>query len=189
METELNRKYDTVNMMITMHSILHYRYKNLSFVGNILFLISAIVLNFAVFADFTALGVTSFSKQEINNFVNIISFALLLLSIIFLIVDWGKKSTSHEQAVNLLSPLLTEIRRVTGIQDETLKSTQYEMLVRLYDQTFETIPKIPHFDFNGLKARHYHRLEFSKFVSNNKGKSFLIIKIMFFFRKNFSKIN
>ena len=37
MKDELQRKYKVINMMITMHSILHQSFKTKSLVGNIFF--------------------------------------------------------------------------------------------------------------------------------------------------------
>lgn len=161
----------------------------MSFIGNTFFLISAIVLNTAVFTDLNAWGLISLTKEEIDRIINISSFIILLISIVVLVIEWGKKASGHEQAVNQLSRLLTEIRRVSLLSDDELKKEQSEMLNQLYDQTFEPLPKIEDSKFNKLKARHYYKKELSKFIDANKGKPFFVIRTQFFFKKLFSKSN
>ena len=187
MTEELNRKYDVVSMMITMHSVLYHRFKIRASIGSTIFLISSIVLNTAVFTDFQKLGLESLTTEEVNWIINITSFIILLLSVLFLAIDWLKRSANHEMAVNQLSRLLSEIRRVSAIQEIDVKKAQIEILNRLYDQTFEPLPKVNDSEFNRLKAKHYYKKELSKFIDLNKGRPYFVIRFLFFWQRTFSQ--
>jgi len=185
MKDELQRKYKVINMMITMHSILHQRFKKKSLVGNIFFLLTAIILNVFIFFDFDYLSFTGFSIDKIKNIVAVTSFLIFLLSVVFMLVEWSKKSEQHLQAINQLSRLLNELRSLLKIENSALLSNKSELFDELYNQVNETIPKIPDKKFNYLKARHYNKVEISKFIDKHKGKPYFVIRILFFFEKTF----
>ncbi len=107
------------------------------------------------------------------------------MSIIFLLVEWSKKSEQHLQAVNQLSRLLNELRSILKLKDSTVLANKVELFDELYNQTNETIPKIPDNKFNYLKARHYKKVELSKFIDKQKGKPYFVIKVLFFFDQVF----
>src|SRR5690606_13032230 len=98
-----------------------------------------------------------------------------------------KRSANHEMAVNQLSRLLSEIRRVSAIQEIDVKKAQIEILNRLYDQTFEPLPKVKDSEFNRLKAKHYYKKELSKFIDLNKGRPYFVIRFLFFWQRTFSQ--
>ena len=185
MKDELQRKYKVINMMITMHSILHHRFKTKSLFGNIFFLLTAIILNVFIFFDFDYLSFTGFSVDRIKNIIAFTSFLIFLLSVIFILVEWSKKSEQHLQSINQLSRLLNELRSLLKIEDSAILKNKSELFDKLYNQVNETIPKIPDRKFNYLKARHYKKLEISKFIDKHKGKPYLVIRILFFFEKTF----
>ena len=114
------------------------------------------------------------------------AFVLFLLSVVFLLIEWSKKGERHEQAMNQLSRLLNQLRLIMKIEDASILSIKYESFNELYSQTCETIPKIPHSKFNHLKARHYQKVELSKFIELHPGKPFVILWILFFYKKTFS---
>ena len=66
MKEELDRKYKVINMMITMHSIMHHRYKTKSLLSNIFFLIAAIILNVFTFFDYDHLAFISINEENIK---------------------------------------------------------------------------------------------------------------------------
>jgi len=174
-------------MMITMHSILHHRYKTKSLIGNIFFLVTAVILNVFTFFDYHYLSFLQIQEGNIKNIVAISSFTIFLLSIIFMLVEWAKKSEKHEQAINQLSRLLNELRLIQKIEDEEALSLKIDLFNELYNQSFETIPKIPNNKFNSLKAKHYQKVELSKFIDNHQGKPFFVIKFLFFYAKKNTK--
>jgi hypothetical protein len=102
-----------------------------------------------------------------------------------MLVDWAKKSEQHIQSMNQLSRLLNELRTIQKIEDTSVLNHKIELFNELYNQIFETIPKIPDNKFNSLKARHYKKVELSKFIDKHKGKPFFVIKILFFYNKTF----
>ena len=73
MKEELDRKYKVINMMITMHSVMHHRYKMKSLIGNIFFLITAIILNVFTFFDFHYLSFLNIDESVIKNIISIIN--------------------------------------------------------------------------------------------------------------------
>lgn len=187
MKEELNRKYRVINMMITMHSIMYHRFKAKALISNIFFLITAIILNVFIFFDFEYLDFLNIKEVSIKYIISISSFTIFLLSVVFMLIEWTKKSERHEQATNQLSRLLNELRMILKIEDDSLLNSKSELFNELYNQTFETIPKIPDKKFNYLKAKHYQKVELSKFIDNYKGTPFFVIKILFFYNKTFSK--
>jgi hypothetical protein len=102
-----------------------------------------------------------------------------------MLIEWSNKSESHKQATNQLSRLLNELRLILSIKDEKTLNEKSIMFNQLYNQTCETIPKIPDKRFNSLKAKHYQKLELSKFIDKNKGKPFLVIKLLYNYNKAF----
>jgi hypothetical protein len=174
-------------MMITMHSIMHHRYKTKSLIGNIFFLITAVILNIFTFFDYQYLSFLQLRTDNIKNIVAISSFTIFLLSIIFMLVEWAKRSEKHDLAVNQLSRLLNELRLIQKIEQENALSLKLDLFNELYNQCFETIPKIPNNKFNSLKAQHYQKIELSKFIDKNQGKPFFVIRILFFYNKTFTK--
>ena len=68
MKEELDRKYKVINMMITMHSVMHHRYKMKSLIGNIFFLITAIILNVFTFFDFHYLSFLNIDTLIVTKF-------------------------------------------------------------------------------------------------------------------------
>jgi hypothetical protein len=187
MKEELDRKYKVINMMITMHSIMHHRYKTKSLIGNIFFLITAVILNIFTFFDYQYLSFLQLQADNIKNIVAVSSFTIFLLSIIFMLVEWAKRSEKHELAINQLSRLLNELRLIQKIENEDALSLKLDLFNELYNQCFETIPKIPNNKFNSLKTKHYQKIELSKFIDENQGKPFFVIKILFFYNKTFTK--
>lgn len=185
MKEELNRKYRVINMMISMHSIMHHRFKTKSLIGSIFFLLTAIILNVFIFFDYDYLSFTGLGISNIKNIISISSFLVFLLSVIFLLVEWSKKSEQHLQAVNQLSRLLNELRSIRKIEDSAILANKAELFDELYNQTNESISKIPDKKFNYLKARHYKKVEISKFIDKHKGKPYFVIKLLFFFDKTF----
>lgn len=188
MKDELKRKYKVINMMITMHSVLHHRFKTKSLIGNIFFLLTAIILNVFIFFDFDYLSFTGFSVAKIRNIVAISSFLIFLFSVIFLLVEWSKKSEQHLQAINQLSRLLNELRSILNTEDKSKLANKTKLFDELYNQINETIPKIPDKKFNSLKAIHYKKVEISKFIDKHKGKPYFVIRILFFFEKSFKSL-
>jgi len=185
MKEELDRKYRVINMMITMHSIMHHRYKTKSLIGSIFFLLTAIVLNVFTFFDYSYLSFIGLDENSIKNIIAIVSFVIFLLSVIFMLIEWSKKSEQHVQSMNQLSRLLNELRTIQKIEDTSVLNHKTELFDELYNQIFETIPKIPDNKFNSLKASHYKKVELSKFIDKHKGKPFFVIKILFFYSKTF----
>ncbi|WP_461643350.1 hypothetical protein [Labilibaculum euxinus] len=185
MKDELNRRYRVISMMISMHSILYQRFKTKSFISSILFLIIAIILNVFTFINYDYLSFTGLNISSIKNIISVSSFLIFLLSVIFMLVEWSKRSEQHLQAVNQLSRLLNELRFILNIEDSEAISHKTDLFNELYNQTHETIPKIPDEKFNYLKARHYQKVEISKFIDKHKGKPYFVIKILFFFDKTF----
>lgn len=187
MREELDRKYKVINMMITMHSILHHRYKTKSLIGNIFFLVTAVILNVFTFFDYHYLSFLRIQEENIKSIIALSSFIMFLLSIVFMLIEWAKKSEKHELAVNQLSRLLNELRFIQKIEDESTLSMKMGMFNELYNQSFETIPKIPNNKFNSLKSKHYQKVELSKFIESHRGKPFFVIKFLFFYDKTFTK--
>ncbi len=89
--------------------------------------------------------------------------------------------------MNQLSRLLNELRKLNSLEIAELSSSKVDLFNELYNQTFETTPKIPDNLFNSLKAKHYQKVELSKFIDNHKGKPFFVIKLLFFYNKTFNK--
>jgi len=187
MKEELDRKYKVINMMITMHSIMHHRYKIKSLIGNIFFLVTAVILNVFTFFDYKYLSFLQLQADNIKNIVAISSFTIFLLSIIFMLVEWAKRSEKHELAINQLSRLLNELRLIQKIENADALSIKLDLFNELYNLSFDTIPKIPNNKFNSLKAKHYQKIELSKFIDDHKGKTFFVIRILFFYNKTFTK--
>lgn len=185
MKDELGRKYRVINMMITMHSIMHHKYKTKSLIGSIFFLLAAIVLNVFTFFDYRYISFIGLDESSIKIIIAIISFFIFLLSVIFILIEWSKKSEQHIQSLNQLSRLLNKLRTIQKTEDTSEFNHKTELFDELYSQVFETIPKIPDNKFNSLKARHYKKVELSKFIDKHKGKSFFVIKILFFTKKTF----
>lgn len=172
-------------MMITMHSILSSRYRRRALIGDIFFLITAIVLNILVFFDLKKVPIIVLPENKLQFIINISALIIFLLSIIFMFVEWQKKAARHEQAINQLSRLINELRSILAIEDETAFNTKAAFFNELYVQICETIPKIPDSQFNRLKARHLQKVELSKFIEQKAGKPYLIIWILFIFSKTF----
>ncbi len=173
-------------MMITMHSVLCHRYKIRAQIGNISFLVTAIILNVTVFVDLRQIPIFKIDEGKIRFILSLAAFVVFLLSVIFLFIDWSKKGERHEQASNQLSRLLSELRLILKVEDASILSIKGDHFNQLYDQTFETIPKIPNNKFNRLKARHYQKVELSKFIEIHPGKPFFVIWILFFCNKTFT---
>jgi len=188
MREELDRKYKVINMMITMHSLLGFRNKTKALIGNIFFLITAIILNIFVFFDYKYLEFLKFNEINIRYIINISTLLIFLISVVFMKIDWSKKGEKHELAVNQLSRLLNELRSILNIKDEVIFASKSELFNELYNQTFETIPKINNRYFNKLKAKHNKKIELSKFIDLHKGKSYFVIYTLFlkktYFKKN-----
>lgn len=186
MKEELKRKHRVINMMISMHSVLHQRFKTKSLIGSIFFLLAAIILNVFTFFDYRYLNFLGVEEAHAKNILAIVSFSIFLLSVIFLLVEWSKKSEQHLQAINQLSRLLNELRAIQSIEESEIVKHKVELFDELYNQTFDTVPKIPDNKFNRLKARHYKKVAVSKFIDKHNGKSYLLIRILFFFKTTFA---
>lgn len=180
MKEELNRKYRVINMMVSMHSVLHQRYKTKSLFGSIFFLLAAIILNIFTFFDYSYIEFLGVNEGNAKNILAFVSFLIFLLSVIFLLVEWSKKGEQHLQAINQLSRLLNELRAIQSIEEDEIVKHKIELFDELYNQTFDTVPKIPDNKFNTLKAKHYKKVAVSKFIDTHKGKPYLVIRILFF---------
>lgn len=186
---ELERKYKVVNMMTTMHSILRAKYKARALLSKVFFLITAIILNMFTFFDFEYLDFLNFEEGFINNVLNLSSVTIFFLSVIYIFIDWGKKVEKHEEAINQLSRLLNEIRIVKKLVDNEKFKPKVTLLNEMYNQTFEIIHEIPENKFNKLKAKHYHKVELSKYIDLHKGKPYIVIYILFTWENLITKWN
>ena len=186
MKEELERKHRVIDMLITMHSILYHRNKRIALWGNLFLLITAIFLNVFIFFDYKYLKFLVLDEESIKTVLGIFSLVTFTLSIVFLLVDWNKKAEEHKQAINQLSELLNELRIILKIEEPSVFKTKGEMFCLLYDLACESIPKIPNNKFNPLKAKHYFKVELSKFIDKNKGLPYSILRIKFFL-KNLQK--
>jgi len=187
MREELERKKNVINMMITMHSSLSYRNKTKALISNIFFLIAAIILNIFIFFDYKYLGFLKFDETIIRDIINFSSLLIFLFSVVFMMIDWSKKAEKHKLAVNQLSRLLNELRLILNIKDEVVFASKSELFNELYNQTSETIPKINDRYFNKLKAKHYRKVELSKFIDKHKGKPYFVIYTLFLKETLFQK--
>ncbi|MBN2571865.1 MAG: hypothetical protein JXA68_07025 [Ignavibacteriales bacterium] len=185
MKVELDRKYDVVNMMITMHSILYQRYKTLDLAFKVMFLVTAIILNVITFMDFDLIPFIIYDEKNFRIWLNVFTFSVFILSVIFLLIEWQKKSDRHLHAKNSLTKLQNEIRTLSSRSDSLRTNAEVERLNEYYCTTFESISVIPERKFNKLKARHYKKLEMSKFIDKNKGKPYFVIKIKFLYKQFF----
>jgi hypothetical protein len=187
MKEELERKKRVINMMITMHSVLSHQNRRKALCGNIVLLLAAIFLNVFIFFDYKYLAFTNLSEDFIKNLLGIASIVTFALSIIFLLVDWNKMAEEHEQSINQLSKLLSMLREIQTIEDPSALEVKSSLFNELYDLIMESLPKIPNNKFNRLKAKHYYKVELSKFIDKNKGIIYPILRCKFFYESLRSK--
>lgn len=177
---EFVRQKRVISMMITAHSIMRDRYSRISIIFDISLLIASVFLNALVFVSddfFVSFGINPTNGKL---FLGIISVILFALAVVGILLNTKQKSENHSQACTQYFYLLSEVRAIDEIIDETEKNTRISLFASKYSQITGILIPIPDKKFNMVKSRHLRKVEFSKFISQHPNKNYVFQKYLFF---------
>ena len=169
-------------MMVSMHSNLYAKYRRFSIISSSFLIVSGAILNALVFVDFRYMTWVFETKNQSINAIGWFSILTFSGSLLSLSVNWKERSESYLAASNELSGLLNECREILESESKNQNTDLVDAFNRKYIQLNGMLPKIPEKSFNCLKARHYKKVELSKFIGSNKGKPYWLIRINFFIK-------
>lgn len=183
--TELDKILGKIDQRISGHSRLHDNYKLRAIISEILLVGSAIILTISGLADekyYAFLGLDPVFTRFCFSLYSVIA---LIISIIAWKIDWRSIALTHGQARDKLSNLKLECRR--ALSDSNTPSETLENLCKECSIKQTEIEPIPEKKFNSLKAWHLRKKELSIFASNNAGKPYWLIWMLFHLSRLFSK--
>jgi len=176
----LQKTYETIDQMVTMHAILHDHNHRLALIFDILLLCTSTVLCATVFLDPSLLTRHNISSDTSKLLIGICSIITFLISLISLRVNWKQRGDRHAQARDTLSRLKLEGRQLLKSESEDKQKKVSEYL-KICHITMSSLPVIPENQFHKLKAAHKRKVEFSKFIDIYPRMPYLILKLLFLF--------
>jgi hypothetical protein len=180
---ELRRLGRTIDMMLTMHSVLRDRYKRKALIVDIVLFIASSLLLFASIVDLNLLSRLRLPVQDLSIFLKACSVVIFISSLVILRVDWKEQATKHGRACEALARLKSETRAVLLSDNSAIENyTKHQQLCSL---TMNNLWPIPEKQFHKLKALHFKKIELSKLISSHPGCPLWALRIGLFFRAVF----
>lgn len=184
---ELKRLNRTIDMMLTMHSVLRDRYKRKALIVDIILLIASSLLLFASIIDPNLLSRLGLPTQDLSIFLKVCSVVIFLSSLIILRVDWKEQAAKHGRACEALARLKSETRAVLLCDTSAIENcSKHQQLCSL---TMNNLWPVPESQFHKLKALHLKKIELSKLISSHPGCPLWALRIGLFFRAVFCRKN
>jgi len=178
---ELKRKKKVLNMMITGHSILEGQYKLRALLADVVLLVSGICLTALTFVDFNYLESIFKTEEDASVWIGWFSISVFAAAMVSILLNWKGKAERHMQAKIQLSRLLNENREILDSNEHINNDLLLKSFTQKYDQVLGMVISIPDRKFNYLKARHFRKVEFSKYNDKYPAMPYLVKKIKFFF--------
>jgi len=180
---ELKRLSRTIDMMLTMHSVLRDRYKRKALIVDIILLIASSLLLFVSIIDPNLLSRLGLPPQDLSIFLKVCSIVIFLSSLIILRVDWKEQAAKHGRACEALARLKSETRAVLLCDTSAIENcSKHQQLCSL---TMNNLWPVPESQFHKLKALHLKKIEISKLISSHPGCMLWVLKVCLFFRAIF----
>jgi len=176
---EIKRRFDTIDMMLTMHSKLRDRLNVIALSLDGFRLCISTILCATIFLDSDYLLVLGINPGIAKILIGSISVAILIISIISLRFDWKGTAEKHNQAINYLSTLKHKFHMMKG--QENPDPMVIEKLFLEYDQKMSEIVAIPEKYFNKLKHYHNKKVALSKLISKYPGCPLFLIRWILYF--------
>lgn len=178
---EIERQKRVIDMMLTMHSILKYRYLHLSSIFENTLIVSSVILNALVFVDNKYISsISHISEDNLKFIIGAASIIVFAISIVLIQVKWKEKAENHSKAGIHLFSLVQTCREILGMDDGEDKAKATKEFNSEYTQVMNLIVKIPDNKFNSLKLKHRKKIELSKLIDKHPGSLLVILKIKLF---------
>jgi hypothetical protein len=171
---EIKRLGDTIDMMLTMHSVLRDRYKGWACALDISLVTTSVLLLVTGFVDPTFLKGLKIPQNYTIIGSKICAITIFIVSLITLRVDWKGRVAEHEKACESLARLKGKTKEVLldkGLSEELAKEHQ-----QLCNLTIGGLCKVPEDDFHRLKAYHVKKVALSKMISDLPGTPVWILR-------------
>lgn len=173
---ELLRKTD---QMASMHAMLHDKYQKYSLSFDALLIISSTILCTAIFADKSLFEYCGIAEEQLRIIIGICAVINFIIAIFSYRIGWKEKADRHGRARDKLCELKAAMNESLSEADEPQANT-INNLQGLYTTKTESIANIPEKDFHRLKAKHLKKIALSKFIDDNAGLPYWIMRIKFF---------
>jgi hypothetical protein len=173
---KLDKRKNTIDMMVSMHSELSSIYKNRATILDIILIIISIVLLTFVFADHSYFNNFGIDETSAKIILGLASIAISCLSLLSYVIDWRGKKVCHDQAFKMLIGIKNEWRIFLFNKE----SINYENVAKLEEKTDLILDQCINIDdkvFNKLKKRHYMKVKLSRAISDNPNLPLFFIKL------------
>jgi len=180
-ESEIQRQYRVLKMMIDMHSMCFDRLTRLALTIDVLLLAGSVLFCATAFASDEVLSYLGLEPATSRLLISIAAICAFLVSLISLRTGWKEKAALHRDAREKLTTALSEFRRVRRGD----KSWPTEHLSALHDRYWtemDSVANIPSRSFLGLKAKYARKKELSRWLDNNPCCPVWIARIRLFGR-------
>lgn len=161
LKAELRRRYQTADMMVTMHSVLRdQRSRNAFFLDILVFLFSFSIAALA-FVDPDLLTWLPWSDTSSRIAIGIIAIVIFFVSLVASKVDWKGQSESHDRAASSW----TEVKFRLRDQDRLNDLTNLRARLSFYDEIARNSIVIPESVFLRLKSEHLLKRRISRILN------------------------
>ncbi|NMC55917.1 MAG: SLATT domain-containing protein [Eubacteriaceae bacterium] len=179
-----NTKKNIFDMLASMHFKLSDNYNKWNIFFDCIEILIAVLLCGTTFLDISKIFI--FNNLNLRIIISFISILLFAFTLIKQRLDFKRRSEYHKIAGKLYVNAKNDLSQNMNIwrNSNTEDTNIMEYINNTYKNLNELI-QIPESKFHKLKHYHQYKVEFSKFLDNNKTKPWLLCKILFFFNIKF----
>jgi hypothetical protein len=177
------RRLDTVDMMLSMHSLLAQENGRRAVLLDLTILCTSLILVASALIDPAVLPRLHMTPEGMRFTAAACSLLVFALSIVGLRVDWKEQAARHQRAATVLAELKGKWRMVAS-DVAGADPARSEELERQTDYAMTLIQPVPESDFHRLKARHKYKVALSRALDAHPGAWLPIVRLRLFLRSS-----
>lgn len=172
--SQAQKKRNTYDMMVSMHYKLRDNYNKWSVFFDCIEILASVML----------CGVTFYPFQEkATKLIGIVAIVIFALTLIKQRLNLKKKAEKHQLAGKLYLNAKLDLEWKIGVwEKEDAQIDEILTYIRDKYKELSEVTSIPEKKFHKLKHHHQAKVEFSKFLDNNKATPWIMCKIKFAFQ-------
>jgi hypothetical protein len=179
----IRRRFETVDMMLSMHSMLAQENERRALFLDLTILCSSLFLVATAWVDPEVLPFFHVSAQGVRIALAVCSLAVFALSIVGLRVDWKERAGRHQRAAMVLTELKMKWRALVDGASEGEQTIARE-LDQQAQFAMSLLPAIPENAFHRLKAHHKLKIALSKMVDRYPGAWLPLLRLKIIWRES-----
>lgn len=181
---DLERTIRVSDQSCTAYAILRDRYKKYSTSLDLFILFLSTWLTAMVWAQPTIAEQLTPPNISKDIWLGVLSVGAFCLSLLQLLVNWKARSNSFQQALNVLSTYVKELRPLRAVPE----LEKIEIALQRYQAITEPLEPIPEVDFLKLKKHHRLKLKISRHLDEYPGTNIWLLKWKFRLLDNYATL-